>query len=506
VTVNALSAPASTVMAGGPTTFCSGDSVILSAAGGAAAFLWSPNGETTAAVTATASASYQVQVTGSNGCTASSSPVAVTANKNPQAFISANGSLLFVQGDSVVLTATQAAAYAWSPGGQTTASITVYASGTFQVVITDANGCTGMSAPATTFVSQSTSPAIAVSGPTTFCDGGSVVLTAPAGTGYQWSTGATGSSITVQSSGLYAVTVYTGTGSFNPQPVQVTVNPVPSATITAGGPTSFCSGGSVVLQANAANSWLWLPGGETTQSITVTSPGTYTVRTTNMYGCTALSAPVAVSWSTSCPCPVPTGLFNSNISASQATLNWAPVAGADSLQVFLFRIFPSRKTTFLPPFAGTFTQVTVGVLPNAWYYWKVRALCSGSWGNWSAHEWLSTPALKASAGPVRQDDGGATEGTERQAAGAAVVPRPLNLLLFPNPAHEVLQCVFTSTYGGAGMVFVRDLAGKVVMRQDVAVMAGENSIALAVGALAPGLYILELAEADEAAREKFMVQ
>jgi hypothetical protein len=52
-----------------------------------------------------------------------------------------------------------------------------------------------------------TQPTITASGPTTFCNGGSVTLTASAGTSYLWSNGATTQSITVTNAGSYTVTV-----------------------------------------------------------------------------------------------------------------------------------------------------------------------------------------------------------------------------------------------------------------------------------------------------------
>jgi HYR domain/Secretion system C-terminal sorting domain/Immunoglobulin I-set domain len=82
--------------------------------------------------------------------------------------------------------------------------------------------------------------------------------------------------------------------------VSGTVNPAPpTPTITAGGPVTFCVGGSVVLTSSSATSYLWSTG-ETTQSITVTTAGTYTV-TVTVTGCT--SAPSAGTTVTVNPIP-----------------------------------------------------------------------------------------------------------------------------------------------------------------------------------------------------------
>lgn len=61
-------------------------------------------------------------------------------------------------------------------------------------------------------------------------------------------------------------------------------------TITPGGPTSFCPGGSVLLNTNSGfSSYLWnaVGGNATTQSITASATGTYVVTVTYSSGCTA---------------------------------------------------------------------------------------------------------------------------------------------------------------------------------------------------------------------------
>jgi Ig-like domain CHU_C associated len=68
---------------------------------------------------------------------------------------------------------------------------------------------------------------------------------------------------------------------------------VPTASINANGPTTFCAGGSVTLTANSGASWSWSTG-ESTQSINVSQGGTYTVTVANATGCTA-SASKAVN-------------------------------------------------------------------------------------------------------------------------------------------------------------------------------------------------------------------
>jgi len=73
-----------------------------------------------------------------------------------------------------------------------------------------------------------------------------------------------------------------------------TLQGCPKPVVTASGPTTFCAGGSVTLTSEKETTNVWSPGGETTQSISVTTSGTYKV-TAVTAGCTATSEPITVT-------------------------------------------------------------------------------------------------------------------------------------------------------------------------------------------------------------------
>ena len=292
VTVNALPVP--TVSAGGPTTFCQGDQVVLSASGGTS-YVWSPGGATTNSITVTASGNYSVTATNASGCTAVSNGTAVTVNGAPTAAITANGPTTFCQGGSVTLTASAGTSYLWSPGGETTQSITVGSAGSYSVTVTNAAGCSASSSPEVVTVSTTGVATITASGSLAICDGGSVVLTASSGNSYSWSPGGeTTQSITVSAAGSYVVSV-TGGCSGVSDPAVVTVNPNPVVTITASGATTVCAGDPLNLSASSGASYLWSPGGETTQDIQPGSSGNYSVTVTDGNGCSGTSDPTSVT-------------------------------------------------------------------------------------------------------------------------------------------------------------------------------------------------------------------
>lgn len=80
----------------------------------------------------------------------------------------------------------------------------------------------------------------AISGITSFCQGGSQVLSVSgAYSSYLWNTGATTSMITVSSSGTYGVTVTDANGCQGSTTVNVTVHPLPNVTLAL--PETVCS-------------------------------------------------------------------------------------------------------------------------------------------------------------------------------------------------------------------------------------------------------------------------
>jgi hypothetical protein len=216
----------------------------------------------------------------------------------------ANGALTFCQGGSVVLTSSAASNNTWS-NGTSNQSLTVTASGSYTVTTTNAAGCVATSAPITVVVNANpTTPTVTASGATTFCQGGSVTLTSSAASNNTWSGGELNASIVATTSGNYAVTVADNNGCQSTStPITVTVNALPAApTISANGPTSFCTGNSVVLTSNVPSGIQWSTTA-TSQSITVTNSGSYTVTVTDANNCSSTSVPTTVNVSNT---PIPT--------------------------------------------------------------------------------------------------------------------------------------------------------------------------------------------------------
>ncbi len=73
----------------------------------------------------------------------------------------------------------------------------------------------------------------------------------------------------------------------------VTVNPNPTASITS---STLCQGSSATLTASGGGTYLWTPGGQTTNQISINSAGIYSVTVTDSNGCTnSASTTISVS-------------------------------------------------------------------------------------------------------------------------------------------------------------------------------------------------------------------
>jgi hypothetical protein len=130
---------------------------------------------------------------------------------------------------------------------------------------------------------------ITANGPTTFCAGDSVILTSNSGLSYAWwNSTATTQSITVKTSGTYAVILTDSCGVLTSDPLVITVNPKPPV------PTITQFDSLLTSSAPAYNQWYYngaiIPGA-TGQTYEATLLGNYSVLVTFPAGCSNSSAP-----------------------------------------------------------------------------------------------------------------------------------------------------------------------------------------------------------------------
>lgn len=284
--------PTVAISAAGSTSFCQGQSVTLNSNTNGSSFAWS-NGATTPSITATTSGIYFVTVTNAAGCSTVSNEILVNAQTSFTPTITAVSPTTVCAGAYATLVASPGASYVWS-NGQTTQGVNVGLNGPVSVTVTNTQGCTGTSAPINVTVLPVPTTTITASGPLTFCEGGSVILTAGGANTYVWANNSTSATQTITSPGTYVVTGYGANGCPDLAEVVVTVNEAPSADLILDGNASLCPGESLTISAQPGNTYSW-SNGPATSEITVNAPGTYSCLTTSANGCTTASEQIVVT-------------------------------------------------------------------------------------------------------------------------------------------------------------------------------------------------------------------
>ncbi|MDO9185737.1 MAG: hypothetical protein Q7W13_06975, partial [Bacteroidia bacterium] len=279
----------------------SNGSASVNATGGTPAYtyLWS-NGQTTTSATGLTVGSYTATVTDSKICSASttvsiSQPAAPLTSSPSQTNVScfggSNGSA------SVVATGgTPPYSYLWS-NGQTNTNATGLIAGAYTVTTTDSKNCTSI---ASVTITQPAVLSANVSQTNVSCYGGnngSALVSTPSGGTfpytYLWSNGQISASITELAIGTYSLTVTDAKGCTVSASATIT-QPIAPLSFTTSQTNVSCFGGNngsatvVAAGGTPAYSYLWMPGNQTTSSVSNLTIGTYTITVTDAKGCNTI--------------------------------------------------------------------------------------------------------------------------------------------------------------------------------------------------------------------------
>lgn len=227
----------------------------------------------------------------------------------------------------------------------------------------------------TTTCSGAVTPAsITPSGPTTFCTGNNVLLTANSGMAYLWSNGQNTQSITVTVAGTYTVTVTDFSGLQSNASQSVIVNPRPATPVTN---SDYIIGTGYNLKAEQPNatSFLWSTG-NTTNLIAVNSTGIYTVAASDGK-CLSLPATINVASLSPKSCVAPDMLTAHDITTNSAIVSWNGAIAADSFVVLYYADFTNQL--FYKTVSGLSNELRINNLtPTKGYKVTVIAKCGAS--------------------------------------------------------------------------------------------------------------------------------
>lgn len=127
-------------------------------------------------------------------------------------------------------------------------------------------------------------PVVNLGNDTTICNGDEITLDAQnSGLAFNWNTGGTNQTLSINKAGIYGVEVTTNLGCLGSDSMEVKIQDLPVVDLGEG--QKICDGESIELDAenNGAN-YTWSTG-ESSQKIAITTSGVYSVEVTDEIGC-----------------------------------------------------------------------------------------------------------------------------------------------------------------------------------------------------------------------------
>ncbi|MFL5754462.1 MAG: S8 family serine peptidase [Bacteroidia bacterium] len=300
--------PVATASNTGP--FCTGSTITLNSTG-TGTYAWTGPGTYTSAVqnptrsgaTLGMSGTYTVTITNA-GCSATAT-TAVVVNVKPVSTVTVSATS-FCAGSGVTLNGSSSSpgsgtisSYQWQLGGSnisgaTSSTYSATAAGTYNLIVTNSNGCSTTSA--NKVISVNAIPSATVTGINSFCSGTGTLLDASsstAGSGtvtaYQWQlggsniAGATTSTYSATTAGSYNV-IITNSNTCKDTSAVTTVSVYSSPTVTANSPV-ICSGDVTTLNGGGALSYSWTGGVIDGVAFSPSGTQTYTVTGTDANNC-----------------------------------------------------------------------------------------------------------------------------------------------------------------------------------------------------------------------------
>ncbi len=324
IELNKYDLPTASISINGANSFCQGDSIILTGNQNAnITYQWYKNGDSIpnankSILVVKTAGEYKLEIKNINGCSDFSSATSIIVNPIVDASSSTSNATTFCKGGNAIIYASSGIGYSYQwykndtiINNANSSFYTANSSGNYKVLINNAYQCYDTSNSITIVVNETPISNINFSGNSTICQGDTVTLIAPKDTGlsYQWKSygtnliGATDTVYNVLQTGNYTLVVTNSNNCYTESAQQlISVNPIPGASILPLSSTSFCSGDSVMLQANTGIEldYLWyknntILNNDTTASIIAKTSGAYSVRVTNVYNCSHNSSLININ-------------------------------------------------------------------------------------------------------------------------------------------------------------------------------------------------------------------
>lgn len=425
--------------------------------------------------------------------------------------------------------------YLWSDA-TTAQSVTVSATGTYNVMVTDAAGCTNISPNVTVSLNPNETPTVSNSGSLTSSCAGTVTLTSSTASSYLWS-GPSGFSATTQTinptiSGNYDVTIVGTCGNFTSSPIAVSVLAAPAPTVTGAsgvGPVSLnltaASNGGTINWYDQATGGTLLGTGNTFTTPVLSATTTYYAEEDTTYPGANAHAGQAYHTGTSNYSVTTTNgaeIFNALSACTlQSVKVYTDSAGTREIQLLdasntvinsLSVTLPADTTVITLNWAipaGTGYQLTTNgtvntanfgaVSPYLWrsgsgtaYPYTVNGLISitnSNQGNtrfYYFYDWIVQGAptvCSSSRVPVV---------AQINTTGISALTANNDINVYPNPANDEINITFESSLSTAATVEITDIAGRLLSSRIVEKPVQGQNVKLDVSSISAGTYLISI--------------
>ncbi len=468
--------------------------------------------------TYTSQGTYNVKLVATNDTSICPSSTLILNNiinvyPTPSPTITANGPLAFCEGDSILLSTDSAATYVWNSGA-TTQSIYVLNSGNFNVTVTTTHGCTGVTS--TTQVLVYPYPIITATGPLTFCQDDSVTLTCSSDSRYHWNTMDSTQSITVHTSGYYVVNATSLAGCTMDAFALVTVNPLPTPSITSSHVIPLCIGTNDTLTCiPSGTTYLW-NNGATANSVFTNSANDYSVTMTDSNGCIGVSdtmhvttnplpQPAILSIGATSFCPGTTDTLTCTIAA--VSYLWNTGATTQSIAVDTTGLFFVVATdtngcvgtstiqnilVFTPPASPVITHVGNNLTTdsaNYTYQWFINSLAIA--GD-TTH--TITPTTNGCYSVMETDSNGCTATSTAFCLSTGIGELIANEVfqIYPNPSKGTFTITDLNFTNSAFRIKIINTLGQIILEDNSILATGNFTKEINLSQEPSGIYFMEI--------------
>ncbi|CAH0993896.1 hypothetical protein EMA8858_00001 [Emticicia aquatica] len=306
VTITTGGNPSAPTVTSSKTEICTNESAILTAAGCSGIITWS-TGATGSTLTVTTVGTYTATCKNDCGTSTTSTPVIIKAKADcgcitPSAPTVVTNKTSLCGTETATLTASNCSAtITWSTGA-TGSTLSVTTAGTYTATCKNDCGTSPASSVITITIGGNPTAPTVVADKTSLCGTETAKLTASNCSGtITWSTGATGSTLSVTTAGTYTAICKNDCGtSGNSNAVIITTGGNPSAPTVTSSKAEICTNESAVLTAAGCSGTITWSTGATGTTLAVTTVGTYTATCKNDCGTSTTSTPVIIKAKANC--------------------------------------------------------------------------------------------------------------------------------------------------------------------------------------------------------------